>query len=57
MFLRARGETAWIVDAKWREDDSPKRSNLYQVTGYQRKMGCQEDRRSPACSCRFLASA
>jgi len=38
VFLRARGETVWIADAKWREDDSPKRSNLYQVTGYQRKM-------------------
>jgi len=38
VFLRERGEPVWVADAKWREDNSPKRSNLYQVTAYQRKV-------------------
>lgn len=37
VFLKERGTPVWIADAKWREDDSPKRKNLYQVTAYQRK--------------------
>lgn len=39
VFLRERGKPVWVADAKWREDDSPKRENLYQVTAYQRKVG------------------
>lgn len=37
IFLREQGKPTWIADAKWREDDSPKRKNLYQVAAYQRK--------------------
>jgi 5-methylcytosine-specific restriction enzyme subunit McrC len=37
VFLRERGRPVWIADAKWREDNSPKRENLYQVAAYQRK--------------------
>ncbi|RQG92827.1 hypothetical protein EA462_00955 [Natrarchaeobius halalkaliphilus] len=39
VFLRSRGNPVWVADAKWREDSSPKRNNLYQVTSYQRKVG------------------
>lgn len=39
VYLRDRGDPVWVADAKWREDSSPKRNNLYQVTSYQRKVG------------------
>lgn len=37
VLLRERGQPVWVADAKWREDNSPKRENLYQMTAYQRK--------------------
>lgn len=37
IFLKERATPVWIADAKWREDSSPKRNNLYQVAAYQQK--------------------